>query len=155
METRNNNPRAFYVVHPGDVLGEELKARRIRQLEFAERIGMQASHLNALIKGKRNVSPQLALRLEDALDIPANVWLDLQDKYDLSLMRTSDLVKGYSIKPANTRLALNEPTGEYGRKSSIYLQGKSDGKAEERVAIIQRMRAKGFTDDEIREIVGE
>ena len=41
----------FRAVHPGAILCEELKERGIKQKELAERIGIQASHLNEIIKG--------------------------------------------------------------------------------------------------------
>lgn len=83
METRNENSVPFKAVHPGGILKEELKSRGIKQVDFARRIGMQPSHLSALLNGKRNISPELAGKLEKELDIPATMWLSLQDKYEL------------------------------------------------------------------------
>ena len=100
METRNEI-RPFLPQHPGTILREELKERGIKQKVFAEMIGMRPSHLNALLHGARNISPQVATRIENALQIPARVWLNLQSNYDLDMLRTADLVEGYtpSAKP--------------------------------------------------------
>lgn len=40
------------IVHHGSILCEELKARRIRQREFARQIGMTTGRLRYLLKGK-------------------------------------------------------------------------------------------------------
>lgn len=56
--------------HPGSVLKRELKARGIKQKDFAEAIGMPASNLSALIKGNRNITESIAIKLEEALGIP-------------------------------------------------------------------------------------
>ena len=55
-------------VHPGEILGEELKARGISQKEFAEKASMQQTHLSALIHGVRNITPAVAAKLEAALE---------------------------------------------------------------------------------------
>ena len=83
METRNENTTPFRAVHPGGILKEELEARGIKQKDFACQIGMQPTHLNALIKGKRNISPDVADRLEMELGIPASFWMSLQSSYEL------------------------------------------------------------------------
>lgn len=112
METRNNI-RPYLPVHPGEILKAELKQRGIKQKDFADMIGMRPSHLSALLHGSRNISPQLANRIEDALGIPAQLWLNLQTNYNLDAIRTSDLVEGYmpTAKP-NKAYALASPTPE-------------------------------------------
>ena len=75
------------VLHPGELLGEELEAREIQQKEFAELLGMRPPHLNELIKGKRHISAILAIKLENELGINAAFWLRLQVEYDLKIAR--------------------------------------------------------------------
>ena len=66
--------------HPGGILGEELKARGISQKKFAEQIGLQATHLSALIHGTRNFTPAVAAKIESGLDgISADLWMKLQE----------------------------------------------------------------------------
>ncbi|MDO4511368.1 MAG: HigA family addiction module antitoxin [Bacteroidales bacterium] len=85
METKSKTERIvpFMAVHPGEILQAELLERGIRQKDFAQRIGMQPSHLSALIHGKRNISPSVAMRLEEALGISAASWLAHQHGYDV------------------------------------------------------------------------
>jgi antitoxin HigA-1 len=73
--------------HPGLVLGEELAARNISQKTFAEALQMRPPHLNELIKGKRNISAILAVKLEQQLGISAGFWMRLQMDYDLKLAK--------------------------------------------------------------------
>lgn len=67
--------------HPGSVLKKELKARGIKQKDFAEAIGMPAPNLSELIKGKRNITETIAIKLEEALGIPFQNWMNLQNRY--------------------------------------------------------------------------
>ena len=93
METRNDNPivlndyRLDEPEHPGRILQAELKSRGIRQKEFCGKLGVQPSYLSAIIHGTRNITAGFASRLESALGIPATVWLNLQNLYDLESLR--------------------------------------------------------------------
>ena len=106
METNNekevvlNEEMMAYAIHPGSVLQDELKSRGIRQKDFAKSIGMEATHLSAIIHGVRNITAAIAAKLEAGLGISAKVWLNLQNDYNLNKRRlegkrTSSLVSGY------------------------------------------------------------
>lgn len=69
------------IIHPGYLLGMEIKARGITQKNFASQIAIQQSHLSEIIKGKRNITDQLAQKLEQTLGIPAEHWIKLQAEY--------------------------------------------------------------------------
>lgn len=56
MATNHKNAVPFEPVHPGGILKEELRSRGIRQKDFAGKIGLQPTHLSALLNGKRNIS---------------------------------------------------------------------------------------------------
>ena len=77
-------------VHPGEILQEELKERHIKQKDFAAAIGMEAPHLSALIHGRRNITSAIASRLQEALGIPASVWINLQNRYNLDKARQTE-----------------------------------------------------------------
>lgn len=125
MGTKNET-RPFRPQHPGTILQEELKSRGIKQKVFAQTIGLQPSHLSALLHGARNISPQLAARLENALQIPAHVWLNLQANYNLDTLKASDVVDGYT--PQQTRTyALAEPNEEESHLWNIaFRSGQND-----------------------------
>jgi antitoxin HigA-1 len=78
--------------HPGEMLLEEfLKPLEVSQSEFAIRLGVSFPRLNEIIRGKRGVTPDTALRLERVLGMPADFWLGLQLDWDLwHAMRSQD-----------------------------------------------------------------
>src|SRR3972149_5512061 len=70
--------------HPGEMLLEEcLKPLGISQSEFAVRLGVSFPRLNEIIRGKRGVTPDTALRLAQVLAMPADFWLGVQMDWDL------------------------------------------------------------------------
>jgi addiction module HigA family antidote len=70
--------------HPGEMLLEEfLKPLGISQSEFAVRLGVSFPRLNEIIRRKRGVTPDTALRLARVLGMSAEFWLGLQLDWDL------------------------------------------------------------------------
>lgn len=70
--------------HPGEMLLEEfLKPLGLTQSEFAVRLGVSYPRLNEVVKGRRSVTPDTALRLARVLGMPADFWLGLQQDWDL------------------------------------------------------------------------
>jgi len=77
-------PRHRAPTHPGEMLLEEfLKPLGITQSEFAARLGVSFPRLNEIIRGKRGVTPDTALRLARVLGMSAEFWLGLQLDWDL------------------------------------------------------------------------
>lgn len=87
METKNENIQVCTAVPAGFTLAQELKERKISQKDFAKKINMQAPHLNEIIKGKRNITPAIAIKLENALGIKSSFWMNLQSQYECDLQR--------------------------------------------------------------------
>ena len=85
-----NNLTPFEATHPGELLRDELECRNIKQAKFSEQIGVKPSLLNEIIKGKRGVNTEMALLLEAALGIDANLWLNLQNAYNMQVARSND-----------------------------------------------------------------
>lgn len=70
--------------HPGEMLLEEfLKPLGLPQTELAERLGVSYPRVNELVHGKRDMTPDTALRLERLLGVEAQFWLNLQLAWDL------------------------------------------------------------------------
>lgn len=53
------------------------------QKQLAAETGIKASVLSETINGKRNVSLSVAIALEKALGISADIWMNMQTQYDL------------------------------------------------------------------------
>ena len=70
--------------HPGEMLLEEfLKPLGVTQSAFARHLGVSFPRLNEIVRGKRAVTPDTALRLARVLGLPADFWLGLQSDWDL------------------------------------------------------------------------
>ena len=73
----------YIATHPGQMIKDELKERGMTQKELAEQTGIKASVLSETINGKRSLSLSVAMSLEKALNIPAEIWMNLQTQYDI------------------------------------------------------------------------
>lgn len=91
MATNAKDIIPAHVTHPGSVLKSELKARGIKQKDFAQAIGMPAPNLSEIIKGKRHITETIAIRLENALGIPFQTWMNLQNRYHYVLKRKGEI----------------------------------------------------------------
>lgn len=78
-----NDVVPFIAIHPGELIHDELRARGIKQKELAMLMGVPASVLNDVIKGKRSLNAELAVLLEKALDIQSDYWMRLQSRFDI------------------------------------------------------------------------
>jgi addiction module HigA family antidote len=65
------------------LLEEFLRPLGISQSAFAVRLGVSFPRLNEIIRGKRSVTPDTALRLARVLGMSADFWLGLQQDWDL------------------------------------------------------------------------
>jgi len=76
-------------IHPGELLAEELEVREMTQRALAEAMGRPAQVVNEIVRGKKAITAETAVQLEDALGIPAHLWLNLQTAYDLQRARAA------------------------------------------------------------------
>jgi len=65
------------------LLEEFLKPLGISQSAFAVRLGVSFPRLNEVVRQKRSVTPDTALRLARVLGMSADFWLGLQSDWDL------------------------------------------------------------------------
>ena len=80
--------------HPGEMLLEEfLKPMGLSQVQLAEKMGVSYPRVNELIHGKRGVTPDTALRLEQLFGMEAQFWLNLQLAWDLFEVKHSSAGK--------------------------------------------------------------
>lgn len=70
--------------HPGEFITQVyLEPNHISGRELASKLGVAASTLNRILKGKSGISPEMALRLSKALGRSPESWLAMQYNYDL------------------------------------------------------------------------
>lgn len=98
METNNTRTAPFRAVHPAEIIKDEIKARSMTQKELAERMGMQAPNVTRLLKGE-NITASVARKLENALGIPADLWMRLQTQYDKD-------TKAIAVRDENEKAAI-------------------------------------------------
>lgn len=78
---------SYYPTHPGEVLKDEIEYRGISQRELALFMGVSPTAFNEVLNAKRALSEELALRIEDALGLPADTLLKMQAKYNMRIAR--------------------------------------------------------------------
>ena len=80
--------QSLHFPHPGEILREEfLQPLGITQYKLAVGITVPHSRVTAIIKGKRSVSPDTALRLARYFGNSAEFWMGLQKEYDMRKAR--------------------------------------------------------------------
>ena len=85
-----NNLTPFEPTHPGLLIRDELESRNMSQSKLAKQLDVSSSLRNEVINGKRAINTELALMLEAALGIPADVWLKLQSDYNMQIAKANE-----------------------------------------------------------------
>ena len=82
--------REVALSHPGEILLEEwLKPLNISQYALAKAVGVPPRRINEIVKGKRAITPDTALRLATFFGTDPQSWLNLQNHYDTEIARQS------------------------------------------------------------------
>jgi antitoxin HigA-1 len=85
-------------VHPGEVLREDfLLPLGLSEYRLAQDIGVPPRRINEILKGKRAITADTALRLARYFAWPAEVWMNLQSHYEQQLAEEE-------IRPALDRI---------------------------------------------------
>lgn len=73
--------RTIIATPPGMTIKEQLVDRGMSQKEFAARMDMSEKHISKLINGEVQLTPDVAVRLEMVLGVPAQFWNKLESIY--------------------------------------------------------------------------
>ena len=77
-------------IHPGEVLLEEfLKPMKVSAYRLSKDIEIPQTRISQIIKGKRRITADTALRLSSYFGNSAKFWLGLQNDYDIEEERNS------------------------------------------------------------------
>ena len=83
MKTKKLDP-----IHPGEILAEDfMKPRELSQNALARALNVPPRRINEIVKGKRAITADTALRLARYFGTTAELWTGLQADYDLRLVR--------------------------------------------------------------------
>ena len=70
-------------IHPGEILAEELAELQVKPTELARQLKVPANRITQIIRGKRSITGDTALRLGHWFGTSAQFWLNLQSAHDL------------------------------------------------------------------------
>ena len=78
-------------VHPGEILKEDyLEPLGISAHRLAMELHLPASRISEIVKCRRSITADTALRLARFFDTSAAYWMNLQTQYDLAVAEDED-----------------------------------------------------------------
>ncbi len=100
--------RSFVATPPGATIKEQLGDRKLSQKEFAARMDLSEKHISKLINGEVQLTPEVAVRLEMVLGVPAKFWNNMESVYREKLVK----VQNENAMDADEALAKQLPYNE-------------------------------------------
>ncbi len=82
--------RTYIATPPGETIREQLQDRGMTQKEFAVRMDLSEKHVSKLINGDVQLTPEMAVRLEMVLGVPAAFWNRLEAIYREKLIKAME-----------------------------------------------------------------
>jgi addiction module HigA family antidote len=86
-------------IHPGEHLAEELKEMNMSAAELARQLKVPTNRVTEILKGRRSITGDTALRLAHFFGTTPEFWLNLQSLYEL---RVAQKKVGKAIKELPT-----------------------------------------------------
>ena len=87
-------PKLLPPIHPGETIREDiLKPLDMSVNQLAKALSVDAARLNEIVRGRRGITADTALRLSRYLGTSGEFWLGLQADYDLRVARQLKLKK--------------------------------------------------------------
>jgi addiction module HigA family antidote len=86
--TTHKRRKAFAPVHPGEVIQHDyLEPLGMSQYALAKALKITPARLGEIVRGKRAITPDTALRLARYFGTSAEFWIGMQAHYELELAR--------------------------------------------------------------------
>ena len=92
-------------IHPGEILKDELMEMGISAAELARQLKVPENRMSEIIRGRRNITADTALRLGKWFGSSAMFWLNLQKNYEL---RCAEQKIGREIEQITPRITAAE-----------------------------------------------
>ena len=90
--------------HPGEILQKEfLEPLGITQSQLAKELNTTFRTINEIVNEKRNISPEMTVKLARYFGTSEELWLNLQNQYDLYRVKEKYLNSLKSIRPLKTK----------------------------------------------------
>lgn len=95
----NNLIEIIKGIHPGKFIERELKKKNLTQRALAEETGIPFQTINAIISGRRNLTTEQALKIDQALGFEDGFFAILQTHYDIRQFKEKELASLYAEAP--------------------------------------------------------
>ena len=82
--------KARRVIHPGEILKEDLADAGVSINELARAIRVPINRLSRIIRGERGITADTALRLAAFWGTSARYWMNLQTLYELDVAQSEN-----------------------------------------------------------------
>jgi antitoxin HigA-1 len=101
-------------IHPGEILEEEfMRPLGLSANRLARRIDVPVTRISEIMRGKRGITADTALRLARLFGTSSDLWLGLQAEYDLRIAR-----RELSAAALSRIVPLKRPAAGYGEEGS-------------------------------------
>ena len=85
-------------IHPGEILFEEfMKPMGISQYKLAQELHVTPIRVSEIVRGKRSITADAAIRLGRYFKMEANFWMNLQAAYDLEMAMMESSCEIYKL----------------------------------------------------------
>jgi addiction module HigA family antidote len=90
-----------FAIHPGEILKEEfMEPLSLTAYRLAKELHVPAPRVNDIVRGKRAITADTAIRLGIYFGLPAQFWMNLQIDYDLRLAHAANGIEKVSPRKA-------------------------------------------------------
>lgn len=78
--------KAHAPITPGEILLTEfLEPLNISRYRLAKATGLSQTRIGEIVRGKRRITPDTAMRLSRALSLSERFWINIQADYDIEM----------------------------------------------------------------------
>jgi antitoxin HigA-1 len=90
--------KKVFAIHPGEILREEfMKPLKLSSYKLAKDLHLTVPRVNDIVRERRAITADTAVRLAKYFGMPAEFWLGLQADYDIRMAKGK--LANVSIKP--------------------------------------------------------
>lgn len=94
MTTSNQELFSDWAIPPGETIAESIEFLGVPLHQLAASLSLPVEAVEELIGGDRAITPDIAVALETAVDIPAQLWLNLEARYRATIARNWEKTGG-------------------------------------------------------------
>ena len=86
-------------IHPGEILKDELDEIGISAAELSRQLRVPENRMSEVIRGRRNITADTALRLGRWFGTSAEFWMNLQKSYELRKAELEHMKEIEQVQP--------------------------------------------------------